>query len=265
MYSVFLRSQILLADKKPSEALVNLCENFERSLVACAGYTNLLMRTAIQFELPLASSKRIVDAIKGASNSASIDGSVIVTLSKYLEQQGQKAEAVEVLGNTLKHSRDPLVQARYLMLLSDVDFSAAEKMHQSLPQPDFEDEKMNEQEAIQKLIEEAMPEHKKVKKTKDVDVQSMAGGACVYIPMKRKRRTKLPKSFDPENPGPTPDPERWLPKWQQSKYKKLAKKRGIYLKGAQGDAQIDTDVSKLANQAQASVAKDTTRNKRRRK
>jgi len=29
-----------------------------------------------------------------------------------------------------------------------------------------------------------------------------------------------------------PDPERWLPKWQQARYKKFAKKRGIYLKGA---------------------------------
>ena len=56
-----------------------------------------------------------------------------------------------------------------------------------------------------------------------------------------ERKTKLPKSYDPENPGPVPDPERWLPKWQQSKYKKFAKKRGIYLKGAQGDAQIDTE------------------------
>lgn len=55
----------------------------------------------------------------------------------------------------------------------------------------------------------------------------------------------MPKNFDAANPGPVPDPERWLPKWQQSKYKKFAKKRGIYLKGAQGDSQIDTDVTKL--------------------
>ena len=54
MYSVFLRSQILLADKKPIEALVNLTQNFEESLVACAGYCNLLLRTAISFELPIA-------------------------------------------------------------------------------------------------------------------------------------------------------------------------------------------------------------------
>ena len=81
-----------------------------------------------------------------------------------------------------------------------------------------------------------MPVAKKVKKTTDVNLQSMDGGACIYIPQKRKRKPKLPKGFDPENPGPMPDPERWLPKWQQARYKKYAKKRGIYLKGAQGDA-----------------------------
>jgi hypothetical protein len=29
---------------------------------------------------------------------------------------------------------------------------------------------------------------------------------------------------DPANPGPPPDPERWLPKWQRSDAKKLRKK-----------------------------------------
>ena len=98
-------------------------------------------------------------------------------------------------------------------------------------------------------------------------MQSMGGGAQIYIPMKRKRKPKLPKNFDQENPGPMPDPERWLPKWQQAKYKKFAKKRGIYLKGAQGDAQVDTDVTKMAPnmQAQVQTSAATNRNKRRRK
>lgn len=128
-------------------------------------------------------------------------------------------------------------------------------MQESLEQPDFdEDDHMDgERGGIQKLIEEAMPEHKKVKKTTDFSVQSIDGGAQVYIPQKRKRKPRLPKGFDPENPGPMPDPERWLPKFMQARYKKMARKRGIYLKGAQGDAQIDTDVSKMANQANQGV------------
>jgi len=55
------------------------------------------------------------------------------------------------------------------------------------------------------------------------------------MPKKRKRRVILPKNFDPKQPGPEPDPERWLPKWQRLRYKKYAKKKGKYLKGAQGD------------------------------
>ena len=51
-----------------------------------------------------------------------------------------------------------------------------------------------------------MPERKKIKKTKDVDMQAIEGGGMIYIPKKRKRKTILPKSYNPENPGPMPDP-----------------------------------------------------------
>ena len=117
------------------------------------------------------------------------------------------------------------------------------------------------------MILEAMPEHRKVKKTTTVDVKDIDGSAQIYIPMKRKRKAKLPKNFDPENPGPMPDPERWLPKWQQARYKKMAKKRGIYLKGAQGDAYVDTDVSKVGPGAASwqVQTENKNRNKRRRK
>jgi len=47
---------------------------------------------------------------------------------------------------------------------------------------------------------------------------------------KKKRKPRLPKNF---NPAVTPDPERWLPKWQRSYYKKKQKK-GQLGKGSQG-------------------------------
>ena len=99
----------------------------------------------------------------------------------------------------------------------------------------------------------------------DVQMQDIDEGACIYIPTKRNRKTKYPKSFDPENPGPTPDPERWLPKWQRSKYKKLAKKKGIYLKGAQGDAQVDTDVNKVGSAQSSAQVQASSSNKNKRK
>jgi len=42
---------------------------------------------------------------------------------------------------------------------------------------------------------------------------------------KRKRKVRYPKDFDPANPGPLPHPERWLPKWQRSDFKKKRKSR----------------------------------------
>ena len=77
-----------------------------------------------------------------------------------------------------------------------------------------------------------MPEKTKERKTNNVTAETMKGGAAVFIPKKRNRKIKYPKSYDASNPGLMPDPERWLPKWQRSRFKKIAKKKGIYLRGA---------------------------------
>ena len=108
-----------------------------------------------------------------------------------------------------------------------------------------------------------MPEKKKEKKTTNVLQKVGSGGAEIFIPQKKKnKRVKLPKDFDATR---TPDQERWLPKWQRSRFKKMAKKKGIYLKGAQGDAQIDTDVTSgnLKSTAHKEAAQGS--NKRRKK
>ncbi|KAI4373808.1 hypothetical protein MLD38_011884 [Melastoma candidum] len=52
---------------------------------------------------------------------------------------------------------------------------------------------------------------------------------------KRKRKPKYPKGFDPKNPGPPPDPERWLPKRERSSYRPKRKdKRAAQVRGSQG-------------------------------
>lgn len=56
---------------------------------------------------------------------------------------------------------------------------------------------------------------------------------------KKKRRSRkkviLPKGFDPEHPGPPPDPERWLPKQERSNYRARRKdKRSGISRGPQG-------------------------------
>lgn len=52
---------------------------------------------------------------------------------------------------------------------------------------------------------------------------------------KRKRKPRYPKGFDPANPGPPPDPERWLPKRERSSYRPRRKdKRAAQVRGSQG-------------------------------
>lgn len=53
---------------------------------------------------------------------------------------------------------------------------------------------------------------------------------------RKKKRKRLPKNFDPNNPGSGPDPERWLPKFDRSYFKKARnrKKKNQLAGGAQG-------------------------------
>ncbi|KAL0419590.1 UNVERIFIED_CONTAM: Signal recognition particle subunit SRP72 [Sesamum radiatum] len=68
---------------------------------------------------------------------------------------------------------------------------------------------------------------------------------------KRKRKPKYPKGFDPANPGPPPDPERWLPKRERSSYRPKRKdKRAVQIRGSQGAVakEAASNVSSKSNQ-----------------
>jgi signal recognition particle subunit SRP72 len=60
---------------------------------------------------------------------------------------------------------------------------------------------------------------------------------------KRKRKPLYPKGFDPANPGPPPDPERWLPKRERSSFRPKKKdKKNAQIRGAQGSVTRDKSV-----------------------
>lgn len=72
---------------------------------------------------------------------------------------------------------------------------------------------------------------------------------------KRKRKQRFPKGFDPENPGPLPDPERWLPKWQRSDAKKRKKRKDKDVtKGSQGAGKVDASLDRTGAVASAPSA-----------
>ncbi|KAK6922344.1 putative TPR-like repeat [Dillenia turbinata] len=65
---------------------------------------------------------------------------------------------------------------------------------------------------------------------------------------KRKRKPRYPKGFDPANPGPPPDPERWLPKRERSSYRPKRKdKRAAQVRGSQGAVVRDKHEDSTAN------------------
>merc|ERR1712137_468372 len=76
---------------------------------------------------------------------------------------------------------------------------------------------------------------------------------------KRRRKIRYPNDFNPENPGPMPDTERWLPKRERAEFKKKMRKRDKHLlRGPQGaTGSDDTAFRKTGpSTAQVEVSKD---------
>ncbi|MCO5562108.1 hypothetical protein L7F22_015734 [Adiantum nelumboides] len=71
---------------------------------------------------------------------------------------------------------------------------------------------------------------------------------------RRKRRPRYPKGFDPANPGPPPDPERWLPLRERSTYRPKRKDRRGPLRGAQGSIARTAPVGSTSNGPSTSAA-----------
>ncbi|CAJ1354221.1 unnamed protein product [Effrenium voratum] len=91
------------------------------------------------------------------------------------------------------------------------------------------------------------------------DEKEAADGKEIKAKKKRKRKIRYPKGFDPENPGPPPDPERWLPKRERSEFKKKMKKKDKHLlRGPQGSITTEDFRKQGPSTAQVEVAKDTS-------
>lgn len=69
---------------------------------------------------------------------------------------------------------------------------------------------------------------------------------------KRKRKPRLPKGFDPANPGPGPDPERWLPKRERSSYRPKKKDKRGQVRGSQGAVVREKHDGSVSNATNAS-------------
>lgn len=131
-YSIFLRSQILLAQKQPMEAMRNLVSIVEDPEV-CAneGLIMFMLRTCKKKSVHKQSLEVLTRTILSHfdQNAARVPASVILLITDDLPRD----KACSVLARLFKANPDnEYVQARYLDVLVDVDFLKAKEVSASL-------------------------------------------------------------------------------------------------------------------------------------
>ena len=93
-------------------------------------------------------------------------------------------------------------------------------------------------------LEEALPASVVARAAELERKMASAARARGGFPQKRKPRRKkaplYPKGFDPQNPGPPPDEDRWLPLRERASYKGKRRKQ-VAVRGAQGAANMSAD------------------------
>jgi signal recognition particle subunit SRP72 len=128
-----------------------------------------------------------------------------------------------------------LVQA-----LAATDPEKAEQYAQRLQVPSYDhmDPEELEKAAIPKIdksLKKPKEGEKEAPAAETAEGEAEAAETVEKAKRRRKRKPRYPKNFDPENPGPAPDPERWLPKRQRSEFLKRMRKRDKALqRGPQG-------------------------------
>ncbi|KAJ6382550.1 hypothetical protein OIU77_031072 [Salix suchowensis] len=169
-------------------------------------------------------------AIKWWSNAMSEDGKLNVIMQEaasFKVRHGKEEDAAHLYEELVKSrgSIDALVGLVNTVARVDVDKAEAyEKKLKPLPGLKGIDVDSLEKTSGAKHIEGA-----------PVVTEAHEEGKKEKPKRKRKRKPRYPKGFDPANPGPPPDPERWLPKRERSSYRPKRKdKRAAQVRGSQG-------------------------------
>eukprot|EP00730_Choanoeca_flexa_P016034 TRINITY_DN7495_c0_g1_i1.p1 TRINITY_DN7495_c0_g1~~TRINITY_DN7495_c0_g1_i1.p1 ORF type:complete len:642 (+),score=220.58 TRINITY_DN7495_c0_g1_i1:69-1928(+) len=127
--------------------------------------------------------------------------------------------------------------AQLVLALTHVDVKQAEQYADSLPAVQHAD---GGNVDLDELEAAATLRVNKFKSKREADLPSLATIGATVVKAKRKRRKrpgKLPKDF---HPNKTPDPERWLKKYERSSFggrKKKKRQAEQFYKGSQGDAE----------------------------
>jgi signal recognition particle subunit SRP72 len=225
----FLRAELYKQDhmnKKYVECIRNMLET-DRELLDNEIVSNLLMDIISMDTEAMEKLKGVLIAAAPTSSS-----NTLLTFVAKLHLESSEFKAAEaILLKLVKNSPDDKgLLRKYIFAKSFVDPIGAEGLLKQLPKIDC----ITDASMLNRLENEALSLRSK---------KAIAGSGPVSLApemerntkkiKKIKRRVRYPKGFDPENPGPPPDPERWLPKHQRSKYRKKGKGKGL-LRGPQG-------------------------------
>merc|ERR1712106_41779 len=232
-------TQILLQQKKLSDAcevLMSLPENdrYRQGVVSAL----VVLSTALGNKAGASQVLReAVDWHKKNKTSAVQLGELWHNAADFALRCGDAATAADSLLELRKlNPKDMKTLAQLITAYAQYDVSSAHALSKELP-------------PVGELVEECDPDaleaslgpkyFRKVLQTRGEGSpaspkaqQTPSGEEVQKARKKKKRKTKLPKNYNPEV---TPDPERWLPKWQRKGYRKKKDRRNKEpMKGTQG-------------------------------
>lgn len=203
----FLRAELLRSQKNMAaivaeHRLLSKNQQFSNSEVLNKYIFSILLKDQQLFE-------REVEGLYNMINTTS-DLTILKILREVFGKKGQTDKETQILEKILK--LNPKDQSARLQLakvsLQNGNIDRCEELMKGLSKPD-EITDMNLLQTLENNI------HFSITK-KDQQREQV-----VKLKKKiKKRRKRYPKGFDPENPGPPPNPERWLPKYERKDYKK---------------------------------------------
>ncbi|KAJ5073641.1 signal recognition particle 72 [Anaeramoeba ignava] len=145
----------------------------------------------------------------------------------FLLKIGNTSQAVKIFEQLIQFDPDDLVVISHLISAAaeteDFDFK---QFHKYIPIFEKQLPELTKDFDVQKLVNLPTPDLSVLKEklqTMKNQQENAAKEAKMNKPKKgRKRGKRLPKNYDPNT---TPDPERWLPKYQRSSFRKQRKKK----------------------------------------
>jgi len=178
--------------------------------------------------------------------------------------------AVNIYKRLLSEIKDDITRDKeyYQRLIANLTLAAARDSQEQLQQymkdlPTIDGQSKVDVNALEsgtapaaaKKIQKPAKEKKDEKEVKEVkEVKEKKDAAASAAAKKKKKRTpRLPKNFDAKNPGPLPDPERWLPRWQRKSAQKGRRRKNLGGRTGQGVALSEAEIKSTSSSLPAPV------------